>query len=556
KALKAISLALFVSAFSFGQNNSANNGATDESAKIADQVKTLQSAIGAQQKQIAAQQAQMAAQQQQLEMLQKQLDAKTSATATPHVENATLTSVNASSSANPNTPEMQADVEKPKTSPLSVRIGGTEFTPGGFADFNNIFRTTNTGSVVSTGWNAIPFSSSPNGHLTEFRSTGQYSRFNLKVNGKYGDNNITGYIEADFNGNDATNVFATTNPHTFRLRLYYLQAARGSWEITAGQAWTLLTPNKVGAGASPSDLDTTMSTDGNIHVGVMYARQGQFRLRFKPTDHFNWAVSIENPQQSTTTQVVLPAGFAGALGNQADGANVSGVPNLFPDMMTKITFDTNPTGKNLHAEFGGLVTSAQIAVPSPGAPATGPFTKNSDIGGGIFGGLNASISKKFRVLGYGMYGDGVGRYFIAFGPSYVVVPINVSPTTFIADPSMVHSGSGYTGLEYQLGSKTQIGAYYGGIYYQRNAFADVTATTAVKPIIGFGGIGSANSNNRSIQEGSLVINHTLWKNPQFGALLLINDASYATRAPWFVAVNAPKNAHMFMDHLVLRYVLP
>src|SRR6185312_16142572 len=213
KVLKAISLALFVSILSFGQSNSANNnGATDDSSKIADQVKTLQSAI-------ATQQAQIAAQQQQLETLQKQLDAQ--AAATPHVENATLTTVNSSASANPITPEMQADTEKPKTSPLSFRIGGTEFTPGGFADFTNIFRTTNTGGAVSTTFGAIPFSNTAAGNISEFRSSGQYSRFNLKVNGKYGDNNVTGYIEADFNGNDAANVFVTTNPHTFRLRLYY-----------------------------------------------------------------------------------------------------------------------------------------------------------------------------------------------------------------------------------------------------------------------------------------------------------------------------------------------
>src|SRR6185312_16024173 len=249
--------------------------------------------------------------QQQLEMLQKQLDAKAAAAATPHVENATLTSVNSSTSANPNTPEMQADTEKPKTSPLSFRIGGTEFTPGGFVDFTNIFRTTNTTGAVSTTFGGIPFSNTPAGQITEFRSSGQYSRFNLKVSGKYGENKLNGYIEADFNGNDANNVFVTTNPHTFRLRLYYLQLQRHSWEFTAGQAWGLLSPNKVGVGASPSDLDTTMATDGNIMVGVMYSRDAQFRLAWKPSDRFGWAVAVANPQQTTAGEVVLPSGGTG-----------------------------------------------------------------------------------------------------------------------------------------------------------------------------------------------------------------------------------------------------
>ena len=163
----------------------------------------------------------MTAQQRQIEQLQHELQMQKASGA--NVENASL-----NASGITNTPVDQSDVEKPKTSPLSIRIGGTEFTPGGFVDFNNIFRTTNTGSVVSTNWSTIPFSNSANGHLTEYRSTGQYSRFNLKVSGKYGENNFNGFIEGDFNGNDANNVFVTTNPHTFRLRLYYLQLKRNN----------------------------------------------------------------------------------------------------------------------------------------------------------------------------------------------------------------------------------------------------------------------------------------------------------------------------------------
>src|SRR6266481_1657332 len=72
-------------------------------------------------------------------------------------------------------------------SPLSFRIGGTEFTPGGFVDFENVFRTTNgtgaTGNPIATSFGAIPFSNTVAGHLTEFRSTGQYSRYNLKISG-------------------------------------------------------------------------------------------------------------------------------------------------------------------------------------------------------------------------------------------------------------------------------------------------------------------------------------------------------------------------------------
>jgi len=377
KSIRTFCLLVLASGMALGQASQPNN------SNVADDLKTLRDAIAAQQKQIAEQQ-------KKLEELQQQLNAKAAAPA-PHVQNATLTTTMPATDIS----MVQADTEKPKESPLSFRIGGTDFTPGGFVDFTNIFRTTNTGNAVSTSFNAIPFSNTQQGQLTEFRSSGQYSRFNLKVNGKYGENKIGGYIEADFNGNDAANVFVTTNPHTFRLRLYYLQLGRGNWEFTVGQAWGLLTPNKVGVGASPSDLDTTIATDANIMAGVMYSRDAQFRIAFKPSDHFGWALSVANPQQIAPAVAFPSGGGLEKIGAQADGATNPGAPNLIPDISTKIAFDTNPTGKNIHFEVGGLVTSAQIAVPRPGAP--GAFDKESAIGGGGFGGvLGGPLAKAHR----------------------------------------------------------------------------------------------------------------------------------------------------------------
>ena len=187
-----------ISSFVLGQTTPSNNTKPDDN-RIADQIKTLQDAI--------------ASQQQQIESLRQELANRKQAESEPRLTNAALTT-------SPSAALAQA-TEKPKESPLSFRIGGTDFTPGGFVDFTSVFRSTNTGSVISTGFGAIPFSTSANAHLTEFRATGQYSRFSLKVAGKYGANNVTGFIEVDFNGNDAANVFVATNPHTMRLRLYW-----------------------------------------------------------------------------------------------------------------------------------------------------------------------------------------------------------------------------------------------------------------------------------------------------------------------------------------------
>jgi len=541
KLFRQICFLLLVQGFIFGQ--SAPNNTNSDDNRISNQIKSLQDAI--------------ASQQQQIEQLRQELAARKQAESAPRLANASLTTSSTAS--------MVQETEKPKESPLSFRIGGTDFTPGGFVDFQNIFRTVNTGNVIGTNFGAIPFSNVPAGHLTEYRASGQYSRWNLKIGGKYGANNITGYVEGDFNGNDAANVFATTNPHTLRLRLFFVDVKRGIWEFTAGQAWSLITPNRVGTSPMPSDLATTYSTDANIHVGVPYSRDGQFRVTVRPNDHFSWALAIDNPQQYTNGEVTVPTTFANPLANQLDGAATTGVPNLFPDVMTKMAWDAKMGNRAFHLEGGGLITSVKVTAV-PGGSTT--FDSHSNFGTAGMGGLNFDLAKNFRVMAYGIYGTGIARYFNGLGPQYVVAPIATGPGAFTIDTSMVHAGSAYTGIEATMG-KTQIGAYYGGYYFGRNSFNDLTAAATATPIscapglvainrpcIGFGGTNSLNTNNRAIQEGSFVLTQTLWKNPQYGALLLINDASYSTRAPWFVPTGAPKNAHMFMDHLVLRYVIP
>jgi hypothetical protein len=157
-------------------------------------------------------------------------------------------------------------------------------------------------------------------------------------------------------------------------------------------------------------------------------------------------------------------------------------------------------------------------------------------------------------MAHGMYGSGIGRYMIGSGPNAVVFPVQTGPTAFDADISMVHSGSAIAGVETTAG-KSQFGFYYGGFYFQQNHFIDLTNPVPGRTA-GFGGPNSPNSANRAIQEGTIDWTQTFWKNPQYGAVLMVTQASYLTRSPWFVAPGAPKNAHLGMGYLSIRYVLP
>src|SRR5437016_3761142 len=390
KFLKSVGLLILASSMMLGQTSTPTTNSGSESSNIADELKKLRDAVTEQQKQIAQQQEQIQKLQQQLTGVQNV--SATTGTVAPRVIDAALHTSTPNPAAQPASDAPAQDV-KPKESPLSFRIGGADFTPGGFVDFENIFRTTNTGNVAATNFGAIPFSNTVQGHLTEFRSTGQYSRFNLKTHGVFGQNDVTGYIEFDFNGNDPANVFVTSNGHTDRLRLYWLDLKRGKWEFLGGQTWGLQTPNRVGVSPAPADLSLGYHEDAGIGVGYNYTRAAEFRVAYHFNDNWVWAASVQNPQQFVAAgEVIFPFAFNAALGTQFDAANNPGTPNVAPDIMTKFTYDTNnaPGGRHFHFEAGGLETAVKATV----VPTTGTtFHSHSSIGGGLFGALNFDLIK-------------------------------------------------------------------------------------------------------------------------------------------------------------------
>jgi len=552
--LRKIGFLLLASGLVLGQTNTPNTPPADDNTMK--ELKALREAIAAQQQQLAQQQAKINELREQVAAQQQAVSAN-SGTVAPRLVDATL---HTSSSATPAGPASGAPVQEQekKESPLSFRIGWADFTPGGFVDFENIFRTTNTGNSSATSFGAIPFSNTVAGHLTEFRSTAQYSRLNLKTHAKFGANDVTGYIEADFNGNDPANVFVTSNSHTNRFRLFWLDLKRGKWEFLGGQTWGLQTPNRTGVSPMPSDLALGYQEDAGVGVGYNYTRAAAFRTAYHFNDQWVWAGEIQNPQQFVGAgEVIFPLAFNAQLGPQFDAANNPGAPNVAPDFLTKIAYDT--TGSyHFHLEGGGLLTTAKATILPVGG--TG-FQSRSTVGGGFMGALSFDLFKgsdgrNLKFVTHGMWGYGIGRYLNGLAPDVVVRPVQTGPATFDADTSGVHSGDFVGGFEFAPHPKAQFGVYYGGAYAQRNAFPDVTSPLLVKPIIGFGGINSPNSANRSVQQGTLDWTQTFWKHPQYGAVQLVTQVSYLTRSPWFVAAGAPKNAHLTMSYVSLRYVLP
>ncbi|HVZ59936.1 MAG TPA: hypothetical protein VG892_04035 [Terriglobales bacterium] len=429
------------------------------------------------------------------------------------------------------TPLLEPGTEKP--SPLSFRIGGTEFLPLGFVDFTSVFRSTNVGSGIGTAFGAIPLSNTPAGHLTENRFSAQNSRIGLRVTGTFGKNDLTGYLETDFLGNAPPNLFVTSNSATNRLRLYWVDVKRGKWEFLAGQSWSWLTPNRNGVSPMPADIFFSQNMDTNYQVGLTWTRAPQVRAIYHPNKNWALGVALEDPEQFVGNAVTFPTALNSVYPNELSTGAATTTPNLHPDIIPKIAYDATPGGRHLHLEAVGLLTSFRVYNPLTNASSTATG------GGGSLNG-NYELTKNLKVLFSSFYSSGGGRYIFGLGPDLVVRPNGT--------PALVAAGSGIAGLEWQAGRNTLVYAYYGAAYFRRHYFLDTNNTFE-----GFGFPGSSTNANRSIQEPTFGITETLWKNPNYGAMQLITQYSYLTRSPWTAT---PAHAHSNMGFVDLRYVLP
>jgi hypothetical protein len=556
KPIYIVIACLLLSGVVRGQTSGANPDSTANDANLAAEIKALREALLQTQKQ-------MAVQQQEIEALNERAITEQAAsvgnqhppsmidaamhTAVPSNPGFASSTIGANVSGQPVSQEPAKENQKPLG---SFNIGDAVFTPGGFVDFENVFRTTNTQNNIATNFAAIPYSNTAQGNLTEYRSTAQYSRFNILVTDKVGASDVTGYCEADFSGNDANSVYQVVNGHTLRLRLCFLDLKRGKWEVLGGQTYSWLTPNRNGLGPMPADQATTYNEDQNFQVGLTFTRAAEFRVAYHANDHLAFGMAIEDPNQFIGTFVALPSAFASTVSSQFDNGSQIGAPNLFPDIIPKIAYDTKLGGRHLHLEAVGLITGARSAVVPIGEKF---FTSHSVVGGGGSIAGNYELFHNFLFLLNAFWSEGGSHYLVSDGPQVVLRP-NAAGTDIF--PSMVHTGAGLVGFEWIASKKSAFAVYYGEDYFGRNFFPDTTNAAAPGTSIGYGGSGSPNTNNRVLQEYTFDWLQTFWKSDKYGALQYYTQYSYVNRAPWFIAPGAPRSAHLSMVYAGFRYVLP
>jgi hypothetical protein len=439
----------------------------------------------------------------------------------------------------------EADADR--TIPTFLRLGSICIVPIGFMDLTPFWRDKNAASSMGSNFGSVPFNNVTNGNLSEFHFSQQNSRIGFRIDGDWKGTHFIGYNEFDFNGTSGSSTLAVSNGAIVpRLRLYWADVRKGKVEFLAGQSWSLLTPNRNGLSALPGDLFYGQVIDINYIAGLTWTRQPGMRVLIHPTKQVTFGFSAEQADQyiggsAGGSSIVLPAAAAlsGLISTQLDGGqNITlstylAQPTVTPDFIAKLAIDPS---SRFHFEVGGIESNFKTS------SVAAPWTHHTTQGAGLLFGFNVALLKNFRIISTNYFSDGDGRYMFGQAPDLIVR----------ADGSLspVRADGTIDGFEATI-KNTLIYAYYGGIYIGRN----VTIDTNGKPV-GYGYVGSANSQNRVINELTFGFNQTFWRNPRYGAINLMGQYEYLQRSPWYVAAGAPEETHDNTIYFNIRYTLP
>jgi hypothetical protein len=428
-------------------------------------------------------------------------------------------------------------------SPLSLQIGESYITPIGFMDMTEVFRSATAGTGIGTNFGSIPFNNTfPLARLTESRFSVQNSRLGVRFDTTVHGARVTGYFEGDFLGNPGSNnLSVTSDSFLFRARLYWVDVRRDKWEFLAGQSWSLLTPGRNGISPLPADVFYTQNMDVNYNVGLVWGRIPGFRFVYHPSDTVAMAIAAENPDQyfggsGGGASPTLPAGLPSTFVNQLDNAaSYLQTPNLHPDIVGKVAWDPKTGDLHQHIEVAGVYRTFKVYNQNNNNHYTSPA-------GGAEVNMNFELFKGFHPIINGFWSDGGGRYLFGTIPDLTIRPDgSISP---------IHAYATLDGFEYTF-KNTLLAGYYGIYYGGQDTIVDTNGK-----FVGYGYPGSANSNNRMMQEPTFDWIQTLWRDPKWGALQTIFQYSWIQRQPWYVAVGMPRNAHNSTLFLDVRYTLP
>ena len=437
--------------------------------------------------------------------------------------------------------ELQRGPEIADVTPTTpaLELGPAKIRLIGYPALTTVWRSTNNGGNVATNFNNLPFDNTVPGTTSEFRLSPQNTRLALRVDADLKSSSVAGYFEMDFVGSPVGGNLVTQSGYPFRLRQAWFDWRKGKWELTGGQMWSLMTPNKESISPWPGDVAVTQVIDLNFVAGMVVARDPQFRLVYRPSDKVTFGFSMENPEQQVYSTVVFPSSLSSILNTQYNiGNSVLSVPNATPDFVFKGSFDNKTAGdRRIHFDVG---TVMRVFRSWDGSSPSG---KDYAFGWGVGANFNAEVTKHLRWVLDGFASDGAGRYIGGLAPD-VVVRANGSI-------SPIHSYSWVSGFEFAPNKATGLYFYYSGLYAQKNAALNSDGTCCV----GFGFPGASNASDRLIEELTGGYSRVVWAHERLGSVQWGAQYAYVWLYPW-AAGTGPDSAHANMAFMQLRYNLP
>jgi hypothetical protein len=327
-----------------------------------------------------------------------------------------------------------------------------KLTWGGFLAAESVYRQHNAVADIGTPFTSIPYPFSPQFGENEFHGTARQSRISLLVEGALDPvQKLSGYYEMDFLGVGVTSNYNQSNSWAPRIRQSFFEYDNTEWgfHFLGGQAWSMLTQNRVGITARQENIPLTI--DANYVVGFDFTRNWQLRV---VKDFGSWAafgLSIENPAElvyNSTGAVANGGNVGGWLVNYANAGNSflgSGgyannfAPDVAPDIIGKAAFDPGWGHYEVLGiarffndnTFGCVMAPTTAGGQTPGLCNTttaltlvpGQQSQRTKSGEGVGGSVLLPIIPTYvDIQASTLYGSGIGRYGAANLSDVVVAP--------------------------------------------------------------------------------------------------------------------------------------
>jgi len=506
----------------------------------------------------------------QVELLQKQLKAvqdeikatkkkaeKADAKAIPAVNAATPSPAPTPISFETNTSyEPKALGTKPLPSLAGVRV-----TLGGYVAAESVYRQRNEVADMGAIFNAIPYPFSALYHEHEFHGSARGTRPSLLAEGNIDSaHHLAAYFEMDWLGVGETSNYTESNSWSPRLRQAYLtydDTDRGFY-ILAGQAWSLLTPHKIGI--TPRQENDPLTIDYNQVVGFDFARTWQVRLVKDFDKTLSLGVSIENPA-TLTASGNIPANVNGVVVNFSNvgggGGFLTGVAvttDQAPDIIVKAALDP---GWGHYEVFGiqrFFTDSTFCSSTLPTGCALNTVDRRTSYGTGVGGSvLLPVISRYVDVQGSIMYGTGIGRYGAGQLPD-----VTIAADGSLAPISALHVFGGIVvhpreGLDvYAYGGMEQARArFFDQLGYGNPAFDNSGCTVTTASSFNTTTTTTCVANNRRLSEVTVGFWQDLYKG-YFGRVALGAQYEYIRREA-FEGIGGAPSTDNNVFYTSLRY---